>query len=296
MSIARRFLGTGVELEPFIFEITTTMPNTVVTLPFVDVAGYSFNCEVDWDDSSTSTITAFDDLDRIHTYTSAGTYSIKISGNCPGFRVSNGSLAPLVTEITQWGNVGLKRLNFHGCFNVISLPSDASGFSTVIDFSSGFRSTGITSIPSDLFQYATSVSIFSDVFSFTPITSIPSGLFDNSVNATSFGSAFSGCGLITSIPSGLFDNCTNVVNFSGTFRRCNSLTGIPLTLFDASAPPSPTSSVTTTFESVFEMSVTNSMDGNAPALWTRIPEPFGDKAFRNCLGLDNYAAIPANWK
>lgn len=290
MSIARRFLGTGVELEPFIFEITTTAPNTVVTLPFVDVAGYSFNCEVDWDDSSTSTITAFDDLDRIHTYASVGTYEIKILGNCPGFRVNNGSLAPLVTGITQWGNVGLKRLNFHGCFNLTYLPSDASGFSTVIDFSSGFRSTGITSIPSDLFQYATSVSIFSDLFSFTSITSIPSGLFNNAVNATSFGSAFSNCGLITSIPSGLFDNCTNVVNFSGTFRRCNSLTGIPSTLFDAS------SSVTTTFESVFEMSATNSMDGNAPALWTRTPEPFGLNAFRNCLGLDNYASIPANWK
>jgi hypothetical protein len=38
------------------------------------------------------------------------------------------------------------------------------------------------------------------------------------------------------------------------------------------------------------------MDGNAPTLWLRVPEPYGFRAFRNCFGLDNYAAIPSNWK
>jgi hypothetical protein len=290
MSIARRFLGTGVELESFIFEITTTSPNTEITLPLVEVAGFAFNFDVDWGDGNSSTVTSFDDLDRIHTYTTAGTYSVEIFGLCPGFQVRNGSIAPYITDINQWGIVGFKKLNFHGCSNLTSLLDGDVGLSTVIDFSNAFRSTGITTIPSNLFQFATSATIFSDAFSFTSITAIPSALFDGAINATSFGSTFSNCGSLTSIPSGLFDNCPNVVNFSGTFRRCNGITGIPSGLFDAS------NGVTTTFESVFEMSATNAMGGNAPTLWLRVPEPFGFRAFRNCFLLSNYGNIPSNWK
>ena len=290
MSIARRLLGTGAELEPFIFEITTTSSDTVITLPLVEVTGFTFNFDVDWGDGNSSTVTSFDDLNRIHTYTTAGTYSVEISGLCPGFQVRNGSIAPYITEIIQWGTVGFRRLNFHGCFNVTSLPDGDSGFSTVIDFSSAFRSTGITTIPSNLFRYATSVSIFTDAFSFTAITAIPDGLFDGAINATSFSSAFNSCSSLTAIPDGLFAFCPNVINFAGTFRRCNGISRIPGALFDAS------NNVTTTFESVFEMSATNAMDEDAPTLWLRVPEPFGFRAFRNCFGLDNYAVIPSNWK
>jgi hypothetical protein len=40
----------------------------------------------------------------------------------------------------------------------------------------------------------------------------------------------------------------------------------------------------------------NAMTGTAPALWTRVPTPFGTDAFRNCLNLSNYASIPTIWK
>jgi hypothetical protein len=290
MSIARRLLGTGAELEPFIFEITTTSSDTEITLPLVEVTGFSFNFDVDWGDSNSSTVTSFDDLNRIHTYTTAGTYSVEIFGLCPGFQVRNGSIAPYITDITQWGTVGFKRLNFHGCLNLTSLPDGEAGLSTVIDFASAFRSTGITTIPSNLFQFATSATIFSDAFSFTAITAIPDGLFDGAINATSFSSAFNSCSSLTAIPDGLFAFCPNVINFSGTFRRCNGIIGIPDGLFDDS------DGVTTTFESVFEMSTTNALVGPRPALWERTPEPYGFRAFRNCFNLDDYAAIPSNWK
>jgi hypothetical protein len=43
-------------------------------------------------------------------------------------------------------------------------------------------------------------------------------------------------------------------------------------------------------------STTNALVGNAPTLWTRTPTPSGIDAFNNCIGLSNFASIPANFK
>jgi hypothetical protein len=44
------------------------------------------------------------------------------------------------------------------------------------------------------------------------------------------------------------------------------------------------------------VSTTNSMSGTAPEIWNRVPTPVGTAAFRNCIGLSNFAAIPSNFK
>jgi hypothetical protein len=38
------------------------------------------------------------------------------------------------------------------------------------------------------------------------------------------------------------------------------------------------------------------MAGTAPEIWLRIPAPVGTAAFRNCIGLSNFASIPSNFK
>jgi hypothetical protein len=38
------------------------------------------------------------------------------------------------------------------------------------------------------------------------------------------------------------------------------------------------------------------MSGTAPSLWTRVPQPYGVGAFKNCTGLSNFASIPSNFK
>ena len=162
------------------------------------------------------------------------------------------------------------------------------GLNEIVSFASFMRGTSISTIPSDLFEFATRVSIFSDIFSYTTITAIPSGLFDNCTSATSFASAFNQCTSLGSYPLDLFDNCPNVVNFSSTFRNCRSLTE-PLQFTYNSA--------VTVYTNVYNMvSTTNSMAGTAPEIWLRVPTPVGTAAFRNCIGLSNYASIPSNFK
>jgi hypothetical protein len=185
-------------------------------------------------------------------------------------------------------------LDFYGCINVTSIPASGTmavgyeGLDNIVTFGNFMRSSGITSIPSDLFDYSTSATTFTDSFSFTSITSIPSGLFDNNVSATNFSSCFNNCQSLSSYPSDLFDNNVNVVNFSSTFRNCRALTTPLQFTFNT---------LVTVFNNVYNMNTTsNAMTGTAPALWNRVPEPSGFRAFYNCVNLTNYASIPANWK
>jgi hypothetical protein len=299
MGIFRRLTTTseGTAAFPFIVRITTTAANTVFTLPLTDFGGLTPTITVSWGDGTSSTITSSTSLSRNHTYVSAGTYDISISGFMPGFKVNNNaSIRSLIVAIIQWGIVGLRTIDFYGCNNLTTIPGSAAldlvggytGLSEVQNFSGFMRSTGLTSIPSDIFDYSPNATIFSNTFAFTPIISIPSGLFDEVPNATDFSSCFSNCTSLSTVPSTLFDLNVNVVNFSSTFRNCLSIS-TPLQFTN--------NTQVTVFSNLYNMaSTSNAMTGTAPELWNRVPAPVGTDAFRNCINLGNYASIPTIWK
>ena len=290
MSIYRKVMAT--QSGDFAFQYGLSVgAGQVYELPAKAVSGIQPNIQVDWGDDSTSTITSESDPNRFHTYVSAGSYTVSIIGNLPGFRVDNNSTyRNLYTSIVDWGNVGIRNLNFYGCINITSIPDGSVGLSRVTQFINTFRSTGITVIPSDLFRYASSVVEFTDTFSFTNITSVPNNLFDVCTQVTSFNSTFNGCSSLASVPNELFRYNTNVFSFSSTFRSCVALNNIPTFQYNTSV---------TTFASIFNMPTISNGSANwgtVEALWDREPEPLGSFAFRNCTGIANYASIPFNWK
>lgn len=290
MAIWKRLITSGGEENPFEFTIQTATTNVQFTLPINDYGTLTPDIQVSWGDGNTNFITSSTQVERIHTYTTAGTYTIKILGFMPSFRVANNaSIRNLIKTIVSWGDVGLRELNFNGCSSVTSIPAGSTGLTSVESFAGFMRGTAITSIPSDIFDYSLNATDFTDVFSAnTTLTTIPTGLFDNNVNATTFASAFFGCVNISTYPSTLFDQNINVINFSSTFRACRSLTSCLSFTFNTAV---------TTFANVYYMNTTtNALAGNAPSLWTRVPEPYGFRAFYNCTGLTNYASIPVNWK
>jgi len=300
MSIARKLIPSdSATVFPFVFRITTTAANTVFTCPLSDYSGLTPVLNINWGDGNTSPlITASNSVNRIHTYASAGTYTISISGFMPGFTVNNNSgIRNLITELVQWGIVGLRSVNFYGCVNLTVIPGSDdldlvggyTGLNEVISFANFMRGTRITSVPSDIFDYSPNATTFTDTFSsITSLTTVPTGLFDSVTSATTFASCFFGCTALTSVPSTLFDTNTNVVNFSGTFRNCRSLTNVLQFTFNTGV---------TIFNNIYNMSsTTNSLTGTAPELWNRTPTPAGTDAFNNCTGLSNFAAIPLNWK
>ena len=72
--------------EPF--EMTITATANTFTLPLRN--GYVYNMLVDWGDSSTSTITAYNQAEITHTYPTTENYNIKIIGKCGTFYFNNG--------------------------------------------------------------------------------------------------------------------------------------------------------------------------------------------------------------
>jgi hypothetical protein len=298
MGIYKRLVeSSSTQSYPFVFKVTTTSAGVTFTLPLVDFGALTPNISVTWGDGNSNTITSSTSGGRIHTYASAGTYTVSVYGNMPGFKVNNNvAIRSLITELVQWGVVGLRTFDFYGCNNLTAIPGSGTlsgvggytGLSEVTTFTSAFRGTGITSIPTDLFNYSPNAVNISATFQSTAITSIPSGLFNSVPLVTNFSSCFSNCTALTTVPSTLFDLCPNVVNFASTFQNCRLLTSPLQFTYNLSV---------STFVSVYNMSTTtNSMSGTAPEIWNRIPAPAGTNAFNNCLGLSNYASIPANFK
>ena len=301
MSIARKLIPSdSAQVFPFVFRITTTAANTVFTTPLSDSSGLTPQLTIDWGDGTPNSglITSSTSVNRIHTYVTPGTYTISIFGLMPGFTVNNNSsIRNLITELVQWGIVGLRSINFFGCVNLTSIPGSAAldlvggytGLNEVISFANFMRGTRITSIPADIFDYSPNATTFTDSFSsITTLTTVPTGLFDNVTAATTFASCFFGCIALTSVPSTLFNTNVNVINFSGTFRNCRSLTNVLQFTFNTNV---------TIFNNVYNMSSTaNALTGTAPELWLRTPTPAGTDAFNNCTGLSNFASIPLNFR
>ena len=300
MGIFRRLVESeSSAVFPFVFKITTTTANTVFTTPLTDYGGLTPSLVISWGDSTSNSplITSSTSTNRIHTYVTPGTYTITISGFMPGFKVNNNSaIRSLITELVQWGIVGIRTIDFYGCNNLTEIPGSATlnlvggytGLDEVVSFTSFMRGTRVTSIPSDIFDFSPNATTFTDCFSsITTLASIPTGLFDNVPAATTFANAFLGCSALTSVPSTLFDQNINVLSFAGTFRNCLALTNVLQFTYNTSV---------TVFTNVYNMGITtNALTGTAPELWNRTPVPLGTNAFNNCFGLTNYASIPSTF-
>jgi hypothetical protein len=295
MGIFRRLIPSDEEVVPFRVQVTTTVSNAVFTLPLVNYGIFTPNFSVSWGDGGSGTVVSITDSNRIHTYVNPGVYTITITGFMPGWKVNNSSaIRTLITGIIDFGRVGLRTLDFFGCTNITSIPASGTmevgyaGLSEMISFAGFMRGTGITTIPTDIFQSSPLAQTFTDSFSFTSITTIPSGLFSSNPLGSVFSGTFNGCQSLSSYPLNLFDACPNAINFSSTFRNCRALTEPLQFTFNTQV---------TTFGNIYNMvSTTNSMSGTAPTLWLRVPEPLGTAAFRNCTGLSNFASIPSNFK
>ena len=111
--------------EAFIFVVETTGASENFTIPCRNIGTYS--ATVDWGDGGgTSSITAWNDSNLTHTYATAGTYTISITGTLPTIYFNNGGDKDKLRKVVQLGDVGWLSLegSFHGCFSSGSYDSD----------------------------------------------------------------------------------------------------------------------------------------------------------------------------
>ena len=105
---------------------------------------HQYNCTVDWGDGTTSTYNGAGPT-MTHTYSTTGTYTVKISGTFPWISFGGGGDRLKFLEITNWGNIQWKGLGFLACSNLKITAQDTPDFSQVTSFQSSFQGTGITS-------------------------------------------------------------------------------------------------------------------------------------------------------
>ena len=175
---------------------TTTAPNQPITLPYVTNGTYSGG--ITWGDGSFSANTY---ANRTHTYLSANTYTVTISGTCSGwnFNTSTGSTPSLITSVVSWGILSLNNTSndtFSGCTNLnLSNTYGTLDLGTSKDLTNMFK--GCTNL--------TSVNNINDWYT-------------SSVTATT--SMFSGCTLLN---QSLSFNTNSVKNMDNMFRDCTTL-------------------------------------------------------------------------
>jgi len=225
--IAQSGAGGGVDTESMIFTITTTGTNEDFIIR--GLAGAN-NYDVDWGDSSSdSGVTA---ADKTHTYSVAGTYEIKITGDIY-IRNSNTTNAAQYTEFKQWGtNTTIRGIRefFNQCVNMTYTATDAPNFNfTVASSYKGpyrlfYNCNSITTL--DLSNWNTSEFTGSTsgqtFYSMNIVTSINITGWDvsNIIGATSWFqiSGNSGAGLTITAPNLNWATATSLSNF---FQNCN---------------------------------------------------------------------------
>ncbi|MCP4456704.1 MAG: BspA family leucine-rich repeat surface protein, partial [Cytophagales bacterium] len=131
--------GQDCILGAFITTWQTTTASESITIP---TTGTGYNYTVDWGDGVIEN--AFTG-DAMHTYTTAGTYSVAISGNFPRiyFNDINSHLpnSLKIQSIDQWGDQVWSHMDraFAGCRNLTHSPTDLPNLTTVTSLALAFR-------------------------------------------------------------------------------------------------------------------------------------------------------------
>lgn len=141
--------------DDFVFTIETTTADETFTIPTRNIGSYS--CSVDWGDGQTSEVTAWDSANLAHSYSEAGTHTIRVSGTFPAifFNFSGDRLKMRTVE--QFGDVGWLTFDqaLYGCQNLTDVTSGTCDVSGVTSFNRMLRAcSGLQSVDLSTFNVA----------------------------------------------------------------------------------------------------------------------------------------------
>jgi len=125
--------GVSSGIDPdLVLVFDTSLGNTTVEMP---LAG-TVNCTIDWGDGSSDSYTTTGT--KSHTYSSAGEYTVRVSGTLTGFGAAVSR--PELTKCLSFGEIGLTSLAFafRGCGNLTQVTKLLPTTSTVTNMNSMF--------------------------------------------------------------------------------------------------------------------------------------------------------------
>jgi surface protein len=183
-----------------------------ITIPTLSTAG-TYNYSVDWGDSMTETGQT---SSATHTYSTAGNYEVKISGDFPSIYFNNTGDKTKIIELKQWGNIQWLTMKsaFRGCTNLQVTATDVPDLSNVTSLQqmfyfasvadpdvSSWNTANVTDMGS-MFQNATSAN--------------PNVSMWNTANVTNMSSMFQSAS--SAIPNVSMWNTTEATNMYSMFR------------------------------------------------------------------------------
>ena len=195
----QNYLSKNGYTTDFVMEVAIATNGDSFTIPCSDTG--TFNAVIDWGDGSTDTITTFDAAALQHTYATAGTKTIKVSGTFPNIRFSNGGDRSKVLSVLNLGVVGWLDLKnaFYGCNNLSAFIAGATNTASVVEFAGMLRNC---------------LSL-----DFNQLTTL------STVSSTDFKNMFKGCTSVKTIDCTSFQT-SRAVDLSSMFQNCSSLTDV----------------------------------------------------------------------
>ena len=243
MNVTRNITVKGAVATSMITEWTIPSANTTIKLPVQSHGGNSLNITVDWGDgSAVQTVTT---NFPTHTYTTAGTYDITVSGTCPAWgyigsgRVSTTlnsdyyTYTQYLTKVKQFGELNAQYYGFSQCTNLTSVKgATKNSTSNVTTMANMFYfCQRLTEL--DLTNFDTlKVTDMNYMFFKVRAQEIDLSSFNTS-NVTNMSYMFGECGFLTNINLSGF-NTSKVTNMSAMFKGCDVLTKLDLSKFKTS--------------------------------------------------------------
>ena len=193
-----------------------------VKLPLYN--GGTYNFTVDWGDGTQNTITSWNQAETLHTYASAGVYTIGIVGTITEWSFLNSAVddCQKILSILSWGSLQFGTLDlgsFSNCIDLdLSSVTDVPDLSSTITLDNAFSfCTNLTTINNSNSWDTTNVNLFIAMF-FSCVN------FDSNIsnwdmaNATNINTMFQGCTSFNQ-PIGSWD-VSSVTNMSSLFTNC----------------------------------------------------------------------------
>ena len=174
---------------------------------------------------------------------------------------------------------------FAGCTSLTTIPTDLFKYATLASTSAFFCTfygcSSLTNIPNGIFNYNTLVNgnAFDGTFKYcSSVTSIPTSLFQYNTLVMSFYDTFASSGIVH-VPYQIFDYNTLVTSFYDTFRNCADLLTVPSGLFEHNT-------LATNFDSTFRDCVNFQLNANmfsSAAGWESTRFKNQSPNFSNCF-------------
>jgi len=206
----------------FQFSVDTTIAGTsgVGNFQLPLVSSLPLNAVVDWGDGNTDTITTYNQAETLHTYSSAGEYTITITGDISGWQFANGGDKLKMKDIKKWEALNISvNAGFRGCSNMTCSATDAPTISTT-SLSNYFQNC--SNFNGAIGNWNVSnITNFTQLFNNASTFNQNIGAWDTS-NATTFSEMFSGAGSFNNGGSDTIKNwnTSSVITFFRMFRSC----------------------------------------------------------------------------